>query len=272
VFGTLFSTRLIHYYALTGMAFLAAGVLMLRAATPLTGTLALAGSGLVGVGIGASVVPALFLAGFSLRSASIQRVFAILELLRAVAAFLVVPLLLHFAVTLAGLPSAAFNTTLWVCFALPAGGAVVGVLLYLLGGVRPSAPALTTWMGGQEQAWECPPLLATLRPGAAHCRRWPGRPQSPCLAVGASSRCRLAIPAGTRPASGSRLARCCSSTTAPRWPWPRSPRPGRREMMSRSCRVGAFSQSLVKLDDPPASTVCPRQHPAPPTGLTEPPP
>jgi nucleotide-binding universal stress UspA family protein/MFS family permease len=167
VFGTLFSTRLIHYYALTGMAFPAAGVLVLRAAIPPTGALALAGSGLVGVGIGASVVPALFLAGFSLRSASIQRVFAILELLRAVAAFLVVPLLLHFAVTLAGLPSAAFNTTLWVCFALAVGGAVVGVLLYLLGGVRPPAPALTTWMGGQEPAWESPPLLATLRPGAA---------------------------------------------------------------------------------------------------------
>ena len=140
---------------------------MLRATIPATSTLTLTGSGLVGIGIGASVVPALFMAGFSLRSSSIQRVIAILELLRAVAAFLIAPILLHFAVTLTGLPAPAMSTALWICFALSAGGAVVGVLLYLLGGVRPAAPALTTWMEGHEPAWESPPLLATLRPGAA---------------------------------------------------------------------------------------------------------
>jgi nucleotide-binding universal stress UspA family protein/MFS family permease len=167
VFGTLFDTRLIHYYALTGLAFLAAGVLVLRAAIPPTSILTLTGSGLVGIGIGASVVPALFMAGFSLRSASIQRVIAILELLRALAAFLIAPILLHFAVTLAGLPAPAMSTALWICFGLSAGGAVVGVLLYLLGGVRPAAPALATWMDGHEPAWQSPPLLAALRPGAA---------------------------------------------------------------------------------------------------------
>jgi nucleotide-binding universal stress UspA family protein len=167
VFGTLFDTRLIHYDALTGMAFLAAGVLVLRAAIPPTSTLTLTGSGLVGIGIGASVVPALFMAGFSLRSASIQRVIAILELVRALAAFLIAPILLHFAVTLTGLPAPAMSTALWICFGLSAGGAVVGVLLYLLGGVRSAAPALTTWMDGHEPAWQSPPLLAALRPGAA---------------------------------------------------------------------------------------------------------
>jgi nucleotide-binding universal stress UspA family protein/MFS family permease len=166
VFGAVFSTRYIHYYALTGMAILAAGVLVLHAAIPPTSALTLAGSGLVGIGIGASVVPALFLAGFSLRSASIQRVFAILELLRAVAAFLIAPILLHFAVTLTGLPSPAMSTALWICFGLSAGGAIAGVLLYLLGRVRPPAPAVERWMGGQEPAWESPPLLAALRPGA----------------------------------------------------------------------------------------------------------
>jgi nucleotide-binding universal stress UspA family protein/MFS family permease len=167
VFGTLFDTRLIHYYALSGLVFLAAGVLVLRATIPPTSTLALAGSGLVGIGIGASVVPALFMAGFSQHSASIQRVFAILELLRAMAAFLIVPILLHFAVTLTGMPTPAMNTALWICFGLSAGGAVVGILLYLLGGVRPPAPALAAWMQGPEPAWESPPLLAALRPGAA---------------------------------------------------------------------------------------------------------
>jgi len=166
-FGLVFRTRLIHYYALTGLLFLAAGIAVLRVAIPPTSALALAGSGLVGVGIGASVTPALFLAGFSLRSASIQRVFAILELLRAVAAFMIVPILLHFATTLTGQATPQLSTALWICFGLSVGAAVVGIGLYLLGRVRPPAPALERWMGGQEPAWDSPPLLAALRRRAA---------------------------------------------------------------------------------------------------------
>jgi nucleotide-binding universal stress UspA family protein/MFS family permease len=164
VFGAVFSNRGIHYFALTGMVFLAAGILVLRGAIPPTTALTLVGSGLVGVGIGASVTPALFLVGLSLRSASIQRVLAVLELLRAVAAFLIAPVLLHFAATLAGVPTAAMSTALWICFALAAGGAVAGVALYLLGGVRPAAPALPAWKDRDEPAWASPPLLAAVRP------------------------------------------------------------------------------------------------------------
>ena len=162
-FGAVFSTRFIHYYALAGMVFLALGILVIRSAVPPTTGLALAGSALIGVGVGASVTPALFLAGFSLRSASIQRVFAILELLRAMAAFMIAPILLHFATTLTGLPTPAMSTALWVCFGLAAGGALVGVLLYLLGGARPVAPSLTRFLGGGEPGWDSPPLLAAIR-------------------------------------------------------------------------------------------------------------
>jgi nucleotide-binding universal stress UspA family protein/MFS family permease len=162
-FGAVFRTHLIHYFALSGLAFLAAGIIVLHGATPPTSALTLVGSGLIGIGIGASVAPALFLAGFSLRSASIQRVFAILELLRAVAAFMIVPILLHFGTTLTGLPTPAWNTVLWVCFGLSAGGAVAFTGLYALGRVRPSAPIIERWMGGQEPAWYSPPLLAAIR-------------------------------------------------------------------------------------------------------------
>jgi nucleotide-binding universal stress UspA family protein/MFS family permease len=166
-FGLVFRTHLIHYYVLTGLAFLAAGVLVLRSAIPPTTTLTLVGSGLVGIGIGASVTPALFLVGFSVRSAAIQRVFAILELLRAVAAFMIAPILLHVATTLTGTATPAMNAALWICFGLAAGGALVFVALYLLGGVRPARPDLTLWMGGQEAAWDNPGLLAAVRGGAA---------------------------------------------------------------------------------------------------------
>jgi nucleotide-binding universal stress UspA family protein/MFS family permease len=163
VFGYVFSRRLIHYFALAGLLFLAAGIAVLTIRIPQTTTLALTGSGLIGVGIGASVVPALFLAGFSLRAASIQRVFAILELLRAVAAFMVTPILLYFATTLTGTATPQTSTVLWICFGLAAGAAAVGVGLYALGRVRPPAPALQTWMGGQEPAWYSAPLLAAIR-------------------------------------------------------------------------------------------------------------
>jgi nucleotide-binding universal stress UspA family protein/MFS family permease len=162
VLGAVLTTRGIHYFVLAGMAFLTAGILVLRAAVPPTAALTLAGSGLTGVGIGASVTPALLLAGFSLRSSGLQRVFSILELLRAVAAFLIAPILLHFATTLAGLPTPAMRTALWICFALSAGGALAGVALYLLGGARPSAPAVQQWMDGPDPAWQSPPLLAAI--------------------------------------------------------------------------------------------------------------
>ena len=163
VFGAVFRTRLIHYFVLAGMVFLAVGILVIRSAIPPTTVITLIGSALIGVGIGASVTPALFLAAFSLPSRSIQRVFAILELLRAVAAFMIAPILLHFATTVTSFPTAAMSTTLWICFGLSAAGATAGVLLYALGRVRPPAPSLDRWMDGHEPAWQSPPLLAAIR-------------------------------------------------------------------------------------------------------------
>jgi MFS family permease len=162
-FGAVFSTKFIHYFTLFGMACLAVGIFVIMGTIPPTTMLTLVGSGLIGVGVGASVVPALFLAGFSQRSASIQRVFAILELMRAFAAFMIVPILLHFAISLAGLPTGAMRTTLWVCFGLAVGGTLVGVLLYVLGGAKPPAPSLELFLGGEEPGWDSPPLLARVR-------------------------------------------------------------------------------------------------------------
>jgi hypothetical protein len=162
-FGVVFSSKYIHYFALFGMLCLAAGILVIQGTIPPTAGLTLVGSALIGIGVGASVVPALFLAGFSLRSASIQRVFAILELMRAFAAFMIVPILVHFAVSMAGLPTEAMRTTLWVCFGLAVGGTVVGVLIYVLGGTAPPAPSLDRFLGGSEPGWQSPPLFAAIR-------------------------------------------------------------------------------------------------------------
>jgi hypothetical protein len=113
--------------------------------------------------VGSAVTPALFLVGFSLRSTNLQRVFAIVELLRAVAAFMVAPVLLHFALTVGGSLSAGTTTALWICFGLSAGGALVGIGLYALGRVRPPTPAFDSWLAGKGPAWDSPPLVAAIR-------------------------------------------------------------------------------------------------------------
>jgi hypothetical protein len=121
------------------------------------------GSGLVGIGLGATVAPALFVAGFSLPSANLQRVFAIVELLRAVAAFMIAPVFAHFAVTVGGSPEAGTGIALWIGFGLAVSGALLAILLYALGRARPQTPALERFMAGEAPAWYSPPLLAGIR-------------------------------------------------------------------------------------------------------------
>src|SRR6202035_1191115 len=125
--------------------------------------LTLIGSGLTGVGLGAAVAPALFVAGFSLAAASLQRVFAIVELFRAVAAFMIAPVFVHFAVTVGGNPRTGTGIALWIGFGLAIGGGVTAVLLYALGRARPQRPDLGRFMAGDGPAWYSPPLLAGVR-------------------------------------------------------------------------------------------------------------
>ncbi|WP_335972395.1 MFS transporter [Streptomyces sp. CA2R106] len=165
-FSVIFRTRALHYYVLVGMGFLIAGIVAMNAAAPPTAVLTAVGSGLVGIGVGASVVPALFIAGFSLRSNNVQRVFAIIELVRAVAAFLIAPILLYIAATVGPDLDAGTRTALWICFGISVAGAAIGVALYVAGGVRhPPTPAVDEWMGGQQPGWNSPPLFARFREG-----------------------------------------------------------------------------------------------------------
>ena len=96
--GQLLSRRAIHYLPFVGMLFLAAGIGVFRIELPPSQALTIVGSAVTGIGLGASVAPALFVAGLSLPAANLQRVFAIVELYRAVAAFMIAPVFIHFAV------------------------------------------------------------------------------------------------------------------------------------------------------------------------------
>jgi MFS family permease len=161
--GFVLQRRSMQYLPLVGMGFLAAGIGVFRIQLPPSQATLLIGSALTGVGLGATVAPALFAAGFSLPSASLQRVFAIVELLRAVAAFMIAPVFAHFAVTVGGNPTNGTGIALWIGLGMALGGAAIAVLIYVLGGARPQKPQLDRFLAGEAPAWYSPPLLAAVR-------------------------------------------------------------------------------------------------------------
>jgi MFS family permease len=161
--GAVMKTRGMHYLPLVGMAFLAAGIAVFRVELPPSQALTLVGAGLTGVGLGASVAPALFVAGFSLPSNNLQRVFAIVELMRAVAAFMIAPLFAHFAATVGASPVAGTGIALWIGFGLAIAGGLIAVALYALGRARPQTPKLERFINMEGPAWYSPPLLAGVR-------------------------------------------------------------------------------------------------------------
>jgi MFS family permease len=165
--GKTLTRREMQYLPLAGMVFLAAGIAVFLARLPPSEATTLIGSGLTGIGLGATVAPALFAAGFSLPALNLQRVFAIVELLRAVAAFMIAPVFAHLAATVGGNLSSGTSIALWVGLGLAVGGLAIAVLIYLLGGARPATPDLDGFLAGEGPAWPSPPLLARLRRPAA---------------------------------------------------------------------------------------------------------
>jgi hypothetical protein len=197
---------------LPGLILLSAGVIVIGRTIPPSTASALVGSGLIGVGVGSAVTPALFIVGFSLRNTNLQRVFAIVELLRAVAAFMIAPVMLHIALTVGGSLSSGTTTAPWICFGLSAAGALGGIGLYALGGVGPPTPAFDSRLAGQGPAWESPPLLAAIREATPEA----GTPQGLTLVTTAPDG---AAPVSGRP-SGAPTARVDDTAQTPwagRW-------------------------------------------------------
>jgi hypothetical protein len=165
LFGALFRTRFTPLLAIGGLVMLTAAAALLAGLNPGSadaGVVVAASSGLIGLGVGASVSPALFITGFSLRSAQIQRVFALVELLRGVTAFLVAPVLLFLATAIGPSPMAGIRASAWICLVIAASGALLITVLFVLGGGRLRTPDLERWAEG-EPAWTSPPLLGRLR-------------------------------------------------------------------------------------------------------------
>lgn len=163
LFGVLFRTRWTAVQAIGGLAVLAIGGVVLTGSARGSDALVLVGSGLVGFGVGSSVSPSLFLAGFSLRSTQLPRVFAFVELLRGFAAYLVGPALLQLAMTAAKPLPVGLRTATWVGTGIAAAGVVICLTVVLLGRVRLHAPELGPWLDGEGPAIPSAPLGAAVR-------------------------------------------------------------------------------------------------------------
>jgi MFS family permease len=166
VFGSLFRSRYTPLLALAGLAAIAASAALLLTEVPAVGWTDGVVAGILGLGVGASVSPALFMAGFSLQSKSLQRVFAMIELMRGVTAFLVAPVLAFLAATLGASQVIGLRDAIWICLIIALAGLIGGAGLYLSGRPRLIAPDIERWQGEDDQpAWPSPPLLAAIRKG-----------------------------------------------------------------------------------------------------------
>jgi MFS family permease len=160
--GVVLRHKSIQYLPLAGMFLLALGIIAFRVHLPTSSAMILVASGLTGLGVGATVAPALFVTGFSLQASNLQRVFAIVELLRAVAAFMIAPVFAHFAATVGQQPYGGVGIALWIGAGLAVGGAAIAVFLYWLRGARPETPQVEQFLAGEAPAYYTPPLFGPL--------------------------------------------------------------------------------------------------------------
>jgi hypothetical protein len=175
--GFVFHTRFLPVQALAGMVLLvvAGAILMVYTADGDTVKLWMA-VGLLGLGAGATVSPGLFLAGQSLPSKIIGRIFALIELVRSVADFIMAPVLLRIAKVASGqhrIAATGIHDAIWITLLIALGATFLGIVLYILGGSRLQIPKLEDWIKGGRPALQSPLLLQILR------QRRPERPARP---------------------------------------------------------------------------------------------
>ncbi len=164
LFGRLFRSRWTPVMTIAGLVVLAGGGGVLLVTGPSGSALVGVATGLIGLGVGASVSPALYVVGFTLRSSEIQRVFALVELIRGVTAFLVAPILAFVAAVVSVSAVAGFSVTVWICVGIATAGVFGGLVLLWAGRAQLQVPDLARWQEG-EPAWKSPSVLARLRSG-----------------------------------------------------------------------------------------------------------
>ncbi len=166
--GVLFRTRFLPILTLSGMVLLmAGGALLLMLPREGGHATVLVASALLGVGAGATVSPGLFMAGMSLPAKMVGRTFAIVELVRSEADFILSPVMLQVAQHGSGggeLSLEGIRVAVWGTLALTALATLGGVVLYLASAGRHLPRIdLEAWLGGRGSAFEASPFGEAVR-------------------------------------------------------------------------------------------------------------
>lgn len=162
--GVLFRTRYLPLLVLLGMlTMIGAGLLFMAAVSPERGATNHLTLGILGFGAGSTVSPALFLAGMSLPSATLGRVFAFVELVRSIGDFLIGPVLVQFATLIAPGAHAGereIAITIGIAVALGVGTTMFCTVAFLSSYRSLARPDLEIWINGDKPAYPAPPGAA----------------------------------------------------------------------------------------------------------------
>jgi MFS family permease len=163
LFKRVLRTRWLPAFALTGLGAAGIGSFLLALLEPDRAVLLIVVGGvLLGFAAGAGVSPGLFMAGLSAPSTRLGPTFAMVELLRSEAAFLIAPVLLQLAMMSSQLEH-GLRVMAVILVVLSALSEAIILAVLLLGGARPHAPDLERWVEGEEPAYDSPPLAARVR-------------------------------------------------------------------------------------------------------------
>ena len=160
VFAKLFRTRYLPVLVLAGMLLIICAGLI-EALTTSSAAILLS-SAMLGAGAGATVSPGLFLAGMGVPANRVGRAFALVELLRSEAAYLVGPVLLYVAMLHRPLADGLRFAT-WITVGAATAGVLAVVGLFVASGARLHAPDLEAWLDRGEQAMDSPPTASRLQ-------------------------------------------------------------------------------------------------------------
>lgn len=166
--GAVLRTKLLVPLAFFGMlSLIAGGTLLMRLPQHGSTALLLAATGILGFGAGATVSPGLWMAGFSLPSKMVGRTFALVELVRSEADFILAPVILQVAVaasSTAVMSPQGFREAMWIALLVLIFATLACAVIYAAGLRTFPRADLQTWLERKDvPAFESPALGAALK-------------------------------------------------------------------------------------------------------------